>query len=94
MGNGEYPRQLSSNAKGERTMRSELLNIAEAAELLRLKPSTLRAWVLRRRIPFVKLGRRIMFRRSDLDALITDSLIPARPNPRVTEFELQAEVRS
>lgn len=57
---------------------SGLLTVAEAASLLRLKVSTLRAWVLRRRIPYVKLSRRVFFRRSDLDALITASLVPAR----------------
>jgi excisionase family DNA binding protein len=56
-----------------------LMNLDEAAALLRLKPSTMRAWVLRRKIPFVKLGRRVLFRRSDLEALIASSLVPANP---------------
>jgi excisionase family DNA binding protein len=59
-------------------MPSDLVNVMEAAELLRLKPSTLRAWVLQRRIPFVRLGRRVLFRRSDLETLIGKSVIPAR----------------
>lgn len=59
-------------------MFSNLVNLTEAAEMLRLKPSTLRAWVLRRKIPFVKLGRRVLFRRSDIEALIAVSVIPAR----------------
>jgi excisionase family DNA binding protein len=59
-------------------MPSNLVNVAEAAEMLRLKPSTIRQWVLRRRIPFVRLGRRVLFRRTDLEALITGSVVPAR----------------
>jgi len=59
-------------------MDSDLVNLNEAAKILRLKPSTMRAWVLRRRIPFVKLGRRVLFRRSDLEALIARSVVPAR----------------
>lgn len=55
----------------------ELVTIAEASEILRLKPSTIRAWVLRRRIAFVKLGRRVMFRRTELEALIAQSVVPA-----------------
>ncbi len=58
---------------------SGLLTLAEASSLLRLKVSTLRAWVLRRRIPYVKVGRLVRLRRADVEALITASLVPARP---------------
>ena len=57
---------------------SDLLTVSEAAALLRLKPSTMRAWVHRRRIPFVKLGGRVLFRRSDLEAVIAKSVVPVR----------------
>ncbi len=57
----------------------ELLTVPEAAHLLRLKVSTVRAWVLHRRVPFVKLGgKRVLFRRSDLETLITESVVPAK----------------
>jgi excisionase family DNA binding protein len=60
-------------------VRSELLTVTEAADCLRLKVSTIRAWVLRRRIPFIKLGgKRVFFRRADLDALIKASIVPAK----------------
>jgi excisionase family DNA binding protein len=55
-----------------------LLTILEAAGILRLKPSTLRAWILKRRIPFVKLGSRVFFRRADVSSLIESSTVPAR----------------
>ena len=54
-----------------------LLNVTEAASLLRLRVSTVRAWVLQRRVPFVKLGGRVLFRRSDLEKLIESSVQPA-----------------
>jgi excisionase family DNA binding protein len=57
---------------------SELLTLPEAAELLRLKPSTLRKWILKRRLHYVKLGARVFIRRSDIDALISRSVIPAQ----------------
>jgi excisionase family DNA binding protein len=53
-----------------------LLTIAEASAILRLKPSTLRAWVLRRRISYVKVGRLVRLRRADVEALIVSSLVP------------------
>jgi excisionase family DNA binding protein len=56
-------------------MDSELLTVPEAAALLRLKPSTIRAWVCQRKIPFVKLGRLVRIKRSDAKALIEANLI-------------------
>ncbi len=63
----------------------DLLTIPEASGLIRLKESTLRDWVLHQRIPHVKLGRRVFFRRSDIDALIAASLVPAAPRSVKTE---------
>lgn len=58
---------------------SDLLNVREAASMLRLQVSTIRAWVLQRRIPFVKLGgKRVFFRRADLEELVTASVVPAK----------------
>jgi excisionase family DNA binding protein len=55
-----------------------LLTVCEAAGILRLKPSTVRAWILHRKIAHVKLGSRVFIRRSDCEALIAASLVPAR----------------
>ena len=55
----------------------DLLTIPEAAAALRLKPSTIRAWILDRRIPFCKIGRLIRIRRCDIEAFLTESLVPA-----------------
>ena len=38
-----------------------LLNVQEAAQLLGLRPPTLYKMVCLRRIPYVKLGRRLLF---------------------------------
>jgi excisionase family DNA binding protein len=55
---------------------SDLLTVREAAQFLRLQPSTLRAWILQRKISFVKLGRRaVRFRRADLEALIAGAVV-------------------
>jgi len=55
-----------------------LLTVIEAADTLHLKPSTIRAWILHRRIPHVKLGGRVFIRRNDCEALIAASVVPAR----------------
>jgi excisionase family DNA binding protein len=57
---------------------NELLTVSEFAILLRLKPSTVRAWILHRKIAHVKLGGRVFLRKSDCDALIARSIVPAR----------------
>lgn len=63
---------------------AELLTIPESAALLRLKVSTIRAWVLQRRVTFVKLGGRVFLRRTDLQALIDASVVLAK-----TDLKLQ-----
>lgn len=55
-----------------------LLTIGEASAILRLRPSTLRAWILRRKLPYCKVGRLVRIRRGDVDALIAASIVPAR----------------
>ena len=54
---------------------TELITLPEASVLLRLKLSTLRAWILKRRMPFVKLGGRVFLRKTDLEKLIAESLV-------------------
>jgi excisionase family DNA binding protein len=57
---------------------ASLLTVAETATVLRLSVSAIRAWILQRRIPFVKLhNKAIRFRRADIDALIAASVVPA-----------------
>ena len=56
-------------------MDTELLSIEEAGEFLHIKASTVRSWILFRKVPFVKLGRRVFLRKPDLDKLIADSVV-------------------
>jgi excisionase family DNA binding protein len=57
--------------------KADLLTVPETAALLRLKPSTIRAWTCQRRIPFVKVGRLVRIRRSDAEAFIESRLVQA-----------------
>jgi excisionase family DNA binding protein len=59
-----------------------LLTIAETSAMLRLRPSTLRAWILRRKLPFCKVGRLVRIRRADIESLIAASVVPARHDER------------
>lgn len=60
-----------------------LLTVVEAAAFFRLKPSTVRAWILHRKIAHVKLGSRVFLRRSDCEALLAASMVPAREGRHV-----------
>lgn len=48
-------------------MTDPLLTVAEVAEYLRVKPRTVYQWVWRRRIPFLKAGATVRFRRAEID---------------------------
>jgi excisionase family DNA binding protein len=45
-----------------------LLTATDAAQLLNLHPVTLLCWSREGRVPHLRLGRRVMFRASELDA--------------------------
>ncbi|MGF6635112.1 helix-turn-helix domain-containing protein [Paraburkholderia sp. MM6662-R1] len=51
---------------------NRLLDRQEAATYLRLKPQTLANWAVTRAqdLPYVKIGRRVMYRLADLDAFV------------------------
>jgi len=61
-----------------------LLDLEQAAKLLKLHPDTLKKKAQRREIPGMKIGRRWRFRASRLDAWVRMKLIsgPAQVTPR------------
>ena len=62
----------------------ELLTVSEAGAMLRLKESTIRSWILKKKIPYVKLGRRVFVRQSDAQNAIESSVI--YPDPKATAY--------
>ena len=66
------------------------LNIQEAAEFLRIKQSTLYAWVHQRRVPYRKHGRKVIFYRNDLLLWSERQQIP--PMSELTPFHKEAIV--
>jgi excisionase family DNA binding protein len=51
-----------------------IFNIKEAADYLNLSVHTIRKWVNQNRLPFARLGDRIMFRISDLENYVEQNI--------------------
>lgn len=55
----------------------KLLNVEEFAAALGVAPATIRQWVWRRRIGFIRVGRLIRFRREQVDEMLAAGEVPA-----------------
>jgi excisionase family DNA binding protein len=53
---------------GQISKQKELLNTTEASEFLGIKKNTLYEWIIQRKIPCIKVGRLVKFKREDLEA--------------------------
>jgi excisionase family DNA binding protein len=62
----------------ESQQQEKLINVQEAAQILCVSVSTLYGWVWQRRIPFIKIGRALRFRPTDLRCFIAENRIEAR----------------
>jgi len=60
----------------------KLLSIKEASELLALKPATIRAWLLRRKLPRVNCGRAVRIPVEAIEKFIVENTIPAKEERR------------
>jgi excisionase family DNA binding protein len=61
------------------TSEKRLLRVEEAAAYLNVKQSTIRAWLLRRRLPRVLVGTRaVRIPLDSLERLVRENTIPAR----------------
>jgi excisionase family DNA binding protein len=56
---------------------SNLMKIEEAASYLGLKVSTLYKYTSSRRLPFIKIGARVLWSREILDKIIKDHVVSA-----------------
>lgn len=56
--------------------KQELLTLPEAAKVLRVTISTLRAWRLQRRLPFRKIGGKVLLHSDDIQKFIETSTTP------------------
>ena len=55
-----------------------LIGINDAAKELGVSVYGLRRWVAERKIPVVRLGRRVLIKREDLEDFIRRNRVPAR----------------
>lgn len=55
-----------------------LLKIPAAAEVLNLRPKTLRAWMAARRIGYIRVGGAIRIPASEVQRIIAEGKVPAR----------------
>ena len=55
-----------------------LVSLEQAAKELSVSIHGLRRWVAERKIPVVRLGRRVLIKRKDLDEFIEKNWVPAR----------------
>ena len=70
----------NSNLEGE-----DLLTAAETAQLLRIHVVTLYSWVREGRIPSIKLGRKRLFAKRELQAWLQEQVEPANRDFRDCE---------
>jgi excisionase family DNA binding protein len=62
-----------------RKQRAKMLGVGEVAEELGLEVSTIRDWLLKRKITFVKVGERcVRIPRREVERLIREGTVPAR----------------
>lgn len=53
-------------------MNNVYLNVFDLALYLSVKESTVRKWVLLRKIPFVKIGKLVRFKKTEIDSWLAD----------------------
>jgi len=72
LGSYDCDRSCLSDADSIDKNPNRLLDRREAASYLRVQPQTLANWVVSRAqsLPYVKIGRRVMYRLTDLEAFI------------------------
>ena len=58
-------------------MSCKLLTVAETSEALRIKPATVRAWVLRRKINSYRVGRAVRIGAEEIEQVLRNGLRPA-----------------
>jgi excisionase family DNA binding protein len=65
-------------------MCEQLIDIRQASKLLGISVLTLRTWVGARKIPFVRLGRRVLFDRQDLAVWVGANKVQPRSRREVS----------
>lgn len=56
----------------------DLLDLGEAAKELKISIFTMRSWTQKRKIPTVKLGRRVLVKRGELEKFVEGNIRKAQ----------------
>jgi excisionase family DNA binding protein len=56
----------------------KLFKVAKAAEDLTIKPSTVRSWILSRKISSIRVGRSVRIPENEIQRVLREGLRPAR----------------
>ena len=59
-------------------MSNKLLTVAEVAEALRIKPATVRSWLLRGKINSYRVGRAVRIEEAEIERLLKEGRRPAK----------------
>jgi len=60
----------------------KFLTVRQVAEHLALKEATIRAWILRRKLPYVRCGRSIRVSDQVIEEFISRNTVPAKEERR------------
>jgi len=60
----------------------QAMNLEAAGKFLGVSPHTVRLWARTGRVPFFKLGRRLVFDRADLEAFLRGNRVDVRSEKR------------
>lgn len=64
------------------------LDVKQVSEMLNIKQSTLRNWILNRRIPYVHLNKLVRFKESDLTKWIGPSKVSGDESGKILKSVL------
>ena len=56
-------------------MIAELLSVKELARLIKVNKNTLYLWVNQRKIPYIKLGAKVLFDEKDIESWVLDNKV-------------------
>jgi excisionase family DNA binding protein len=68
---------IPSKSKGE------YMTVPQLAEYLQISKSTIFSWIYQRKIPYSKIGRRVMFKREDIVQWCEDKKVKASDDDRL-----------
>jgi len=73
--------------KGSKRPKGEYLRSEHLSEYLQISLSTVRSWIYQRKIPYFKFGRKVFFKRSDIERWAEDRKVRASYDERIPRWK-------